>query len=69
MVADLGEGVVVRKRRGRGRVRLFVHDSTSRNVTASVVAGVAGSSARVITGGEGEDRGAWKKVCHHRYSN
>jgi hypothetical protein len=59
---DLGEGVVVRKRRGRGRVRLSLYDSASRNVTASVVAGVAGPSARVIAGGEGEDKGAWKKL-------
>ena len=59
---------MVRKRRGRGRVRLSLYDSASRNVTASVVAGVAGPSARVIAGGEGEDKGAWKKVCHHSSS-
>ena len=49
---------VVRKRRGRGRSR---YDSAPRNVVAGGNGGAPGSSMSVLAG-EGDDRGARKKV-------
>lgn len=60
---ELGEGgVVVRRRRGRGRGRLAISDSTPRNVTAGVVAGGNSVPGMGVIAGEGDDRGARKKV-------